>query len=133
MSHALIIEDEFLLAFTVEEALSQLGYATFEIATTMTEAITAAEKRCPDLIVADHRIMDGTGTEAVMTICSEQVIPVVFVTGSEPEVRAHLPDAVVVPKPLSLPELETAVKTARERPVTFADDGAPPVAGGRDG
>lgn len=120
MSHALIIEDEFLLAFTVEEALGQLGYASFEIATTMAEAVTAAEKRCPDLIVADHRIMDGTGTEAVMTICSDQVIPVVFVTGSEPEVRERLPDAFVVPKPMALPEFEAAVKAARERPFTLA-------------
>ncbi|WP_199797271.1 response regulator [Erythrobacter sp. QSSC1-22B] len=122
MSHALIIEDEFLLAFTVEEALQQLGYSTFEIATTKAEAIAAAEARCPDLIVADHRILDGTGTEAVLTICSDKVIPVVFVTGSEPEVREHLPDAFVVPKPLTLPQLEVAVKAACERPFTLAGD-----------
>lgn len=124
MSHALIIEDEYLLAFTVEEALGELGYATFEIATTMTEAIAAAERQCPDLIVADHRILDGTGTEAVMTICSQQMIPVVFVTGSEPEVREHLPDALVVPKPMTLLALEEAVKAALERPFTLAGDSA---------
>lgn len=123
MSHALIIEDEFLLAFTVEEALRHLGYTTFEIATTLAEAVAAAEKQCPELIVADHRIMDGTGTDAVMTICSDQVIPVVFVTSSEPEVRERLPDAFVVPKPLNLPELEAAVKAARKRPFTLAGDG----------
>jgi DNA-binding response OmpR family regulator len=126
LSHALIIEDEFLLAFTVEEALRQLGYSSFEIATTMTEAVAAARKRCPDLIVADHRILDGTGTDAVMTICSEQVIPVVFVTGSEPEVREHLPDAVVVSKPMTLPELEAAVKAARDNPLTLREDGDAP-------
>lgn len=123
MSHALIIEDEFLLAFAVEEALSQLGYSTFEIATTMVGAISAAERQCPDLIVADHRILDGTGTEAVMTICSERVIPVVFVTGSGSEVREHLPDALIVPKPVTLPHLEAAVNAALESPFTLADDG----------
>lgn len=116
MSHALIIEDEFLLAFAVEESLSQLGYDSFDIATSMSEAIAAAERQCPELIVADHRILDGTGTEAVMTICSEQVIPVVFVTSSEPEVRERLPDAFIVPRPVTLAQLEVAVKAAIERP-----------------
>lgn len=123
MPHALIIEDEALLAFAVEEALSEIGYVSFEIAASMAEAIAAAERQCPDLIVADHRILDGTGTEAVMTICSDRVIPVVFVTGSEPEVRAHLPDALVVAKPMTQPLLEAAVQSAVERPLTLAVDG----------
>lgn len=123
MSHALIIEDEFLLAFAVEEALGQLGYESFEIATTMGGAIAAAEQRCPDLIVADHRILDGTGTEAVMRICSANVIPVVFVTGSEPEVRERLPDALVVSKPVTLSHLEAAVKAAIEKPLAVGSCG----------
>ncbi len=45
----------------------------------------------------------------------------VFVTSSEPEVRAHLPDAFIVPKPLNLPELEAAVKAACKQPLTAAD------------
>ena len=123
MPHALIIEDEALLAFAVEEALNEIGYASFEIAASMAEAIAAAERQCPDLIVADHRILDGTGTEAVMTICSDRVTPVVFVTGSGPEVRAHLPDALVVAKPMTQPLLEAAVQSAVERPLTLAVDG----------
>lgn len=116
MPHALIIEDELLLAFTVEEALSQLGYATFEIATSMAQAIEAAERQCPDLIVADHHITDGTGTEAVQAICSEKQIPVVFVTGSEAEVRAQLPDALIVAKPFTLSQLQENVSAAMARP-----------------
>jgi CheY-like chemotaxis protein len=118
--HALIIEDEFLLALTVEQALGEIGYASFDIAASMAEAIAAARRRCPDLIVADHRILDGTGTEAVMDICSNRAIPVVFVTGSEPEVREHLPHALVVAKPMTLPLLEAAVRTAVASPLTLA-------------
>lgn len=116
LSHALIIEDELLLAFSVQEALGPLGYSTFAIATSMAQAIEAAEKQCPDLIVADHRIVDGTGTEAVQAICSDKAIPVVFVTGSELEVRAHLPEALIVPKPFTPSHLERAVTAAVERP-----------------
>lgn len=114
--HALIIEDEVLLALAVETALADLGYATFAIAATKPQAIEAAEKQCPDLIIADHRIIDGTGTEAVQAICSERAIPVVFVTGSAGEVREQLPDALIIPKPFSIPDLQAAIDTALERP-----------------
>lgn len=122
MSHALIIEDEFLIAFSIEEALRQLGYSTFEIAVSVDQAIQAAEKQCPDLIIADHRIIDGTGTDAVTAICADQVIPVVFVTGSGSEVRERLPEAVIVPKPFTLPSLEAAVSAAVERPFGYSAD-----------
>lgn len=123
MAHALIIEDELLLAFSVQEALGELGYSTFAIATSMVQAIEAAEKQCPDLIVADHRITDGTGTEAVQAICSSKAIPVVFVTGSAPEVRAHLPEALIVPKPFAPSDLETAVSAAVARPFRHLPEG----------
>lgn len=120
--HALIIEDEILLAFAVEAALVDLGCATFHIAATMPQAVEAAEKQCPDLIIADHRIIDGTGTEAVQSICSEQAIPVVFVTASAEEVREQLPDAFIVPKPFSLPDLKAAIDTALQRPFQHSPD-----------
>ena len=69
--HALIIEDEYWLAIEMKEALTKLGYATCDFASSMTEAIAAAERGVPDLIVADQMIVGGTGTEAILTICSE--------------------------------------------------------------
>ena len=116
MSFALIIEDDFLLAFAVEEALRKLGYSDFEIVNSVSAAIAAALNRCPDLIVADHQITDGTGTDAVLEICSDRPIPVVFVTASASEVRSRLPDALIVEKPLSPTRLGSAVSQAGERP-----------------
>lgn len=66
MSFALFIEDEMIVAFSVEEALGQLGNSLSEIATSVEHAIKAAKSRCPDLIVSDHRITGGTGTDAVL-------------------------------------------------------------------
>lgn len=114
--HALIIEDELLLALTVEGELPKLGYTSIEIAASMPEAILAAQKQCPDLIVADHQIIDGTGTDAVLAICSDKAIPVVFVTGSSLEVRARLPSALIVGKPFALTDLEAAIGAAVEAP-----------------
>ena len=116
MAFALIIEDDFLLAFAVEEALRELGYSDFEIVSSVSAAIGAALNRCPDLIVADHQITDGTGTDAVLEICSQRPIPVVFVTASASEVRSRLPDALIVEKPLSPARLGSAVSEAGKRP-----------------
>lgn len=122
MSHALIIEDELLLAFSVEEALRNLGYSTFDIVRSVREAIAAAERECPDLIIADHQIVDGTGVDAVKVICADKPIPVVFVTGSGSKVRQHLQEAFIVDKPLNHRRLMGAVSNAVEKPFQFRND-----------
>lgn len=122
MSLAFIIEDELVIAFSIEDALRQLGYSNCEIATSVEEAINAAEIECPDLIVADHRIIGGTGTEAVLKICSHKTIPVVFVSASEPEIREVLPDALIVDKPFTLSLLKNAIEEAVERPFRHSPD-----------
>jgi DNA-binding response OmpR family regulator len=114
--HALIIEDQYLLAMALEDALRELGYGSFDIATSVTAAITAAEGRCPDLIVADHRLDSGTGTEAVRRICAGKTIPVIFVTGSGDEVLSELPLAIIVEKPLTHGALGPAVARAQAQP-----------------
>ena len=114
--HALIIEDELLLALAMEDALAKLGYLTFDVAASLDKAIAAAETQCPDLIVADHQIVGGTGTDAVQTICSTKAIPVVFVTGSAIEVRERLPQAQIVSKPFIAADLEAAIASAAMSP-----------------
>ena len=114
--HALIIEDSFILAMEVEDALRPLGYASFDIVPDVAAALAAAEVRCPDLIVADQRLDCGTGTEAVRRICASKPIPVVFVTGSAGEVRAQLPLAVIVEKPFARAALYGAVTRAVAEP-----------------
>jgi CheY-like chemotaxis protein len=115
--HALIIEDEFFITMMMEDALRPLGYSSFDVAGCVAEALQAAEERCPDLIVADERLADGRGTDAVRAICSDRQIPVVFVTGSAEEVAAVLPDAIIVQKPFQTGNVHAAVHEARAKPL----------------
>jgi DNA-binding response OmpR family regulator len=115
--HALIIEDEFFITMVLEDVLKKQGYCTFDVADCVTEALQAAEQRCPDLIIADQRLADGTGTDAVRAICSGKPIPVVFVTGSAEEVTEVLPAAVIVQKPFHEGVVSAAVQQARENPL----------------
>ncbi|MDP9415252.1 MAG: response regulator [Pseudomonadota bacterium] len=114
--HALIIEDSYILAMTIEDALRPLGYVSFDLAPNVAAALAAAEDRCPDLIVADQRLDTGTGTEAVRRICAGKPIPVVFVTGSASEVRAELPLAIIVDKPFGDAALHGAIMRAVANP-----------------
>ncbi|HEX8533819.1 MAG TPA: response regulator [Allosphingosinicella sp.] len=67
--HALIIEDQFLIAALIEEELRELGYSSFDVVDRELSAVAAAERKCPDLITADERLTDGSGVEAVQKIC----------------------------------------------------------------
>jgi DNA-binding response OmpR family regulator len=114
--HALIIEDEWFIVAAVEDALRQIGFSSFEDANSVEEAVSAARRKCPDLIIANHHLIDGTGTDAVLVICSGQEIPVVFVTASGSDVRSALPHAIVVNKPFGPTLLHSAVERAQEYP-----------------
>lgn len=110
--HVLIIEDDFLTALFLGEILSGLGFDSCAFAATEAEAVAAAMQRCPDLITADVRLQDGNGISAVRAICAENAVPVVYVTASRGDV-AHLPDAIIVDKPVGEHLLRAAVAAAR--------------------
>lgn len=111
--HALIIEADPLVAMMIEQVLSDLGYTSVEIATTAQEAVAAASRRCPDLITADASIAAGCGIDAVQTICSDQPVPVVFVTEEVLHVLQRMPAAWTVQKPFPALQLTNAVLAAR--------------------
>jgi DNA-binding response OmpR family regulator len=99
--HALIIEDESLIAMAIEDALRGCGFTSFDLAGSAEEAIAAAERKCPDLITADVELRPGCGITAVQMICSEKPVPVLFITGSPGEVMIRMPGHALVEKPFN--------------------------------
>jgi len=110
--HALIIEDQFLVAALIEDVLRGLGYTSFDTVDREEEAVRAAQARCPDLITADFRLANGSGVEAVRKICADRFIPAVFISAYSAEIRALAPDAIVVAKPFGERMLSDAVAAA---------------------
>lgn len=108
--HALIIEDESLIAMAIEDALRDCGFTSFDVAVSAEQAVSAAERKCPDLITADVELRPGCGIAAVQSICSERPIPVLFITGSPGEVRIRMPGHVLVEKPFSADHIIDATK-----------------------
>ena len=108
--HALIIEDEALIAMAIEDALRDCGFTSFDVAISAEEAVAAAARMCPDLITADVELSPGCGITAVQSICSEQPIPVLFITGRPGEVRIRMPGYVSVKKPFAARHVVSAIK-----------------------
>ena len=100
--HALIIEDEVMIAATIEYVLRDCGFDSFDIESSSFAAIRAAARRCPDLITADVTLADGDGIEAIRIICHDASIPVIFITGhTAADVRQQMSDYPVLSKPFS--------------------------------
>ena len=110
--HALIIEDESLIALALEEILASCGFTSFDLASSPEEAIAAAARACPDLITADVDLKPGSGIDAVNVICSGPQIPVIFITGTPAEAEARMPQLPLVMKPFTAETISAAVKVA---------------------
>src|SRR5688500_16923679 len=112
--HALIIEDECLIAMAIEDALRDCGFTSFDLAASADEAVAAAARTCPDLITADVELRPGCGITTVQSICSHQPIPVLFITGSPGEVRIRMPGHVLIEKPFDADHIMEVVNATME-------------------
>jgi CheY-like chemotaxis protein len=110
--HALIIEDEMLIALEVESLLRDFGFDSCDIVDNPADAVRCALAHRPDLVTADVRIMGGTGIDAMAAITAELgPIPHVYVTGN-PDMIAGQTTAPIVDKPLSRRALAAACERA---------------------
>jgi DNA-binding response OmpR family regulator len=108
--HAFIIEDDYLIAQSLQDMLENLGFKTFSFARSEDAAVFGASAQKIDLITADVRLLPGDGVRAVESISTKREIPVIFVTGYAEELQDRLPDATVVQKPINDDELASAVR-----------------------
>ena len=89
----LVVEDEFLIALDVEDALRELGCEVLGPVSTVAEAVALAVPAACDLAVLDVRLVDGSTAPLAIALQSRD-IP--FLVPSAP-LRAPRP--VVAPLP----------------------------------
>jgi CheY-like chemotaxis protein len=110
--HALIIEDEMLIALEVESLLHDFGFASCDIVDNPADAVKSALARRPDLVTADLRIVGGTGVEAMLAITAQLgPVPHIYVTGNA-DMLSGQTVAPVVDKPLTRRALADAYQRA---------------------
>ena len=113
--HAFIIEDDYLIAQSLQDMLEPLGFRRFSFAKSEDAAVMGAGGEPIDLITADVRLLPGDGLKAVQSICKRRDIPVIFITGYADELIDRAPEAVVVQKPVEEQDLRNAVERVGRR------------------
>jgi DNA-directed RNA polymerase specialized sigma24 family protein len=77
----LIIEDEPVIAADIEALVRELGHKISDVVATRGEAVEAARRKAPGLVLADIQLADGSsGVDAVKDILAEHDAPVIFIT-----------------------------------------------------
>ena len=110
----LLVEDEPLVAFDNEHALSDAG---FEIVGTVDRVATAlaaiGDGEGLDMVVADVRLADGSGVD-VARAAHAVGVPVLFVTGSRPDGAEALAEGWLA-KPYGPRDLVLAIQAVEAR------------------
>lgn len=115
---ALIVEDEYLIAFDIEASMRELGFDTCAVASNQRDAIELAKSDRPDVVVMDV-YLDGTrsGIEVARWLRDVCDVPVVFMTAQIDKstldrIRTVMPGAPVLSKPVYRDTLAKAVSLA---------------------
>jgi len=116
----LIVEDERIVAFNIQQRLAKLGYDVPAVASSGQEALRLAQEIDPDLVLMDIRIegeLDGIETAALLN--QQRPVPVVYLTAHSEDAtleraRATHPYGYLL-KPFSEREMHATVKMAIER------------------
>ncbi len=114
----LIIDDEKTIRWSLAEALVASGYETVD-ADTAANGIVRFRETCPDLVLLDMKLPDGSGLDVLKAIRAEDsTVPVVMMTAYA-EVEAAV-DAMkhgaydFIPKPYSVEKLRVSIANAME-------------------
>ena len=108
----LVIEDDALIAMLLSELLAGMGHDVCATAATEADAVIAATRHRPDLMIVDARLGGGSGVSAVEEILRAGPVAHLFISGDAEKVQTRQPGAVVVRKPFRKAELARAIDMA---------------------
>jgi two-component system, response regulator PdtaR len=108
----LVVEDDAMIGVLLGEMLEGMGYDVCGIEATEAEAVTAAARCKPDLMIVDVHLGEGSGVSAIDTIHRAGPVPHVFVSGDIARIRALRPGSIVIRKPYRESELALVIQRA---------------------
>jgi two-component system, OmpR family, response regulator RegX3 len=114
----LVVEDEQAIAEPLSQSLAREGFSA-EVASTLTDAREAYERRAPDLVLLDVMLPDGDGRDLARDIRKLSDIPIIMLTARGEEIDRVLglelgADDYVV-KPFSARELTARIRAIMRR------------------
>jgi DNA-binding NtrC family response regulator len=107
----LVVEDEPIIAFDLENLVLDNGFELAGLARTEAEALALAPKA--DIALVDVQLADGpSGPRIAQALMDRFGIEVIFMTGNPEMVAGFVGAVCVVPKPQSLEKVEAALLRA---------------------
>ena len=108
----LVVEDEAIISFLIEDMLLSLGCASVMHAGAVKQALIALAEQTPDAAVLDVNLAGEPGY-AIAEKLEEGGVPFVFATGyGEGGLPARWREKPVIQKPFTLESLEAALRSA---------------------
>ena len=104
----LIVEDESIIAFALEDMLAELGFTVVAIAGDVDQSLKLIDETSPDLVVLDVNL-HGAKSYPVADVLEERGMNYVFATGYGDELHPERHrDAPTISKPYSPDQLKAA-------------------------
>ena len=113
MCHALIMNDNRAIGRAIEDSLTHCGVDSFDHAWTEGQAIRAAARRSPDLVVAGETIACGSPGQAAQHIAIWHNASVLTISSGLCYVQRDPGVAATSQQAFSLTEIRAAVALAR--------------------
>ncbi|MGO9741084.1 MAG: response regulator [Roseiarcus sp.] len=108
----LIVEDDVMIGGLLAETLEDLGHVVCAVETNAVNAVAAAARHHPDLMIVDVGLGEASGVAAVKEILRSGFVPHVFVTGDALRHLSLGPGAVLIQKPFREPDIVRAIQRA---------------------
>lgn len=105
----MVVEDEYLVATSIEMVLQGAGYGVLGPIPSLDEALEAIDRQVPDLALLDVNLA-GHRVYPVADILSSQQVPFIFLTGCEgAELPPRFATTPILLKPFSAESLLHAI------------------------
>lgn len=106
----LVVEDEALIAFFIEDTLTEMGHEVGAVASRMQEALDAARTGTFDLAIIDVNL-DGKPSYPIADVLKERGIPFVFATGyGAGGLDPKFAGTLVLAKPFAMADIQSLLQ-----------------------
>lgn len=112
----LVVEDDAIIGALLAEMLEGMGHDVCAIEATEADAVAAAARCRPDLMIVDVRLGEGSGVSAVDEIHRAGPVPHVFVSADISRLQALRPGATIIQKPYREADLARVIQRALDAP-----------------
>lgn len=107
-----VVEDDAIIGTLLAEMLAGMGHDVCAIEATEADAVSAAARYKPDLMIVDVRLGDGSGISAIETIHRTWPVPHLFVSADVSRYRGLRPDSIFMQKPYRESDLARVIRQA---------------------